>query len=293
MKNIGGRPYKQGLDYFSIDIGVEMDRKYKLLKARYGLEGIGFLYELLRKIYLQGYYLLWSNEESEIFCADYNIDRQKGNSIVSDCANWNWFDIEIYEKYNILTSHGIQKRYTEAARKRSQVVIFKDIYLLNGELEHQDNIVFTALTPVYSAETLVNSPETLVNSELTTQSKEKKSREEKFSNSKKNIHRDFILSDFYDTWISLGLKKHLRETVERNLHKRHYDIIKLYGEEKILAALRLYAQVTHGKQYWYTGGFDLWRFIEKIESFLPEADPLTSYLDSKNKSKPDPYEKFL
>lgn len=49
------RPKKIGMDYFPVD--TTWDVKMQLVKAKYGLEGIGCIIELFKAIYHEGYFL--------------------------------------------------------------------------------------------------------------------------------------------------------------------------------------------------------------------------------------------
>ena len=51
------RPRKDGLDYFPLDVDLFEDYKIKILKARYGADGIILYLYLLCRIYRQGYYM--------------------------------------------------------------------------------------------------------------------------------------------------------------------------------------------------------------------------------------------
>ena len=45
------RPTKQGLDYFSLDVGFFGDKNVRILKARYRADGIAVYIKLLCDIY--------------------------------------------------------------------------------------------------------------------------------------------------------------------------------------------------------------------------------------------------
>jgi hypothetical protein len=58
------RPKKQGLEYFPLD--VTMDDKVQLIEAKHGIIGFGILIKMYQKIYSEGYYYSW--EEEQQFC---------------------------------------------------------------------------------------------------------------------------------------------------------------------------------------------------------------------------------
>ena len=104
-------------------------------------------------------------------------------------------------------------------------------------------------------------------------------------NKKENIYSQFILNGFLEKWNTLNITTHSTETVKRKIQKKHLDTIKLYGEDTILKALDSYVEVLRDKKYYYDSIFTLWRFLEKVEDFLPEAKPLVRFLDKKQAEK--------
>lgn len=111
------RPVKKGLDYFPLD--TVLDTKFELIEAEFGLKGFAVVIKLFQKIYGEnGYYCEWTDEVALLFS-----HKLGGDSVVSEivkaCVKRGIFDKEIYEKYSVLTSKGIQARYFEAVKRRS------------------------------------------------------------------------------------------------------------------------------------------------------------------------------
>jgi len=124
------RSTKVGLDYFPMD--TTWDRKMKLFKAKYKLLGIGLITEIFKTVYNdEGYYYLWDDEASVLFADEHSIDELLLSEMVDYAIEKGIFDIGIYEKYSILTSTGIQKRYFNSSFKRSQIVFVKEILLID------------------------------------------------------------------------------------------------------------------------------------------------------------------
>ena len=133
------RPTKTGIDYFTVD--VQLEDKVKLIEAKYKLEGFGLWIKLLKKIYQHNYYIKWNEERALLFSNEVNVDINLLNDFIKDCLQWGIFNKKLYNKYNILTSRGIQKRYFEATKRRNEVEVDKDFLLVNKVNEH-DNFVF-------------------------------------------------------------------------------------------------------------------------------------------------------
>ena len=128
---MAGRPPKEGLDYFELD--CHMDEKVRKIQAEFGLKGIAVFVLLLQRIYGEkGYYCPWNDDELLLFMSDTGAtggDRNLINEIVLACIRRDIFSHELYEKYGILTSSGIQKRYFRATSRRGWQNV-KEEYLL-------------------------------------------------------------------------------------------------------------------------------------------------------------------
>jgi len=127
-----GRNTKVGIDYFSID--CHPDTKLQLLEAEFGVKGLGILIKLFQKIYgEEGYYMDWTQEVELLFSMKINEGRNLVNEVVKACLKRGIFDQEKHEKYSILTSHGIQKRYSEATSKRVNVELIEEYVVLSDD----------------------------------------------------------------------------------------------------------------------------------------------------------------
>ena len=134
------RSSKSGLDYFPLD--VTMDDKIELIEAKYGIIGFGVVIKLFQTIYKNGYFADVSEERLLLFKKRIDVDIDVINAIIKDCIKWELFDGKLHKKYSILTSHGIQKTYAEATKRRKEVNLFKEYLLVNGNiLEDNVNII--------------------------------------------------------------------------------------------------------------------------------------------------------
>ena len=134
------RTIKKGLDYFPLD--VQMEDKVKLIEAKYGLEGFGFLIKLYQKIYSNGYYIEWQEDNALLFSNEVNVDINTVNDIINDCLRWHILNNRIHQKYKVLTSHGIQVRYKEATYRRKKVKMIEEINLLTEDEMRDNNSYF-------------------------------------------------------------------------------------------------------------------------------------------------------
>lgn len=161
------RPAKTNLDYFPLD--CNLDQKFQLLEAEHGIIGFGIVIRLFQTIYgEEGYYMKWDKDSLILFASkiimdgDINYKANLVSSVVDTALNRGIFSKEMYDKYKILTSKGIQERYAEALKRR-QKIFLENAYLL---LKSPKNEVNVTETRVNVAETGIN-----VNSNATNKSK--------------------------------------------------------------------------------------------------------------------------
>lgn len=126
------RPYKQGVDYYSLDVDFLKDIKYRKIRRSCGSQTCEILLCLLGYIYGDmGYFLRWDEDSAFLVADDVGAKEGLVEEVVSKAIQVGFFNREKYEKYQILTSNGIQKRYKLITRKRKEVSIKKE-YLVNG-----------------------------------------------------------------------------------------------------------------------------------------------------------------
>ena len=170
---------KTGLEYFSVD--VAWDTKMKLMKAKYGLEGVGLIIELYKTIYQEGYYYLWNEETRLLFAAEHNIDEIPLSEMVHFAIGKGLFDIGKWKKDSILTSSGIQKRYLQASLKRKEVVFHKDFLLIEPKIPEwcKTKLIINSKKPILISESVEKDSETPLSDSSSTQSKVKESKVKK------------------------------------------------------------------------------------------------------------------
>lgn len=190
------RPVKIGLDYFELD--CHMDEKVELIEAEFGLKGFAIIVKLYQSIYSGfGYYCEWTPDISVLWvrrigvshgvvsindsgnldfvddktCALPGFPNNLINNVVAASIRRNIFSEELFNKYRILTSSGIQKRYLNAVSRREKVELKKE-YLLISVDKNMKNVVINP----------VNVDRNPVNVDRSTQRRVEKSREEKSNN---------------------------------------------------------------------------------------------------------------
>ena len=112
------RPKKSGLSYFPLDVDFFEDPKIKILRARYGRDGIVFYIYLLCEIYRQGYYIQVDDDFEYIISDDLKMDQNKAKQVLNFLLSRSLFDNTLFQSDKVLTSAGIlQLAVKERARK--------------------------------------------------------------------------------------------------------------------------------------------------------------------------------
>ncbi|WP_059070349.1 DUF4373 domain-containing protein [Mediterraneibacter massiliensis] len=129
------RPRKSGLSYFPLDTDFFGDNKIKILKARYGADGIMMYVYLLCEIYKQGYYIQVNRDFEYILSSDLGISADKAKQVLTFLLSRSLFNDKLFQSDAVLTSAGIQKRFQIAVKERARKnpIIVGRYWLLSQE----------------------------------------------------------------------------------------------------------------------------------------------------------------
>ena len=165
-----------GISYFPLD--VHLDDKFKLIEAEFGLTGFAVVVKLLQKIYGgQGYYCEWTEDVALLFSRSVGLGGNVVSEIVSASIRRGIFDKGIYDKYRVLTSAGIQKRYFEAVSRRVSVDVKKE-YLLVQVAQKYENVSILSENVYIFEENVYRNEQSKVNKSKVNKSKVNNSKEE-------------------------------------------------------------------------------------------------------------------
>ena len=124
-------PNKEGLDYFAHDAGLSSDAKVEYLESDHGITGYGIYLKLLEKIYRNSYYIKFTKRDVILMSRRTGVEEEKITKIVNTCVRERIFNKDIFEKYNVLTSRGIQKRYVKACERRKILEMVEELVLVD------------------------------------------------------------------------------------------------------------------------------------------------------------------
>lgn len=178
------RPLKDYLEYFPLD--CNMDSSFRILEATHGIIGFGIMIKIYQRIYGdKGYYMLWDRNNILLFAREIEIDGvditgriNLVKNVVNTAFEQGILSETMYERYGILTSRGIQKRYVEAMRRHKKILMVEE-YLL---LKSPKKTVNVAETEDNVTETRVNENNNATNKIKENKIKENKKSKNRFNN---------------------------------------------------------------------------------------------------------------
>lgn len=129
------RPLKQGIDYYPMDVRFLHDMKIKKIMKANGPQSVAVLICLLGSIYCDsGYYMRWDEDVRFLIADEVGVNESLVHEVVKKALQVSFFDQEMFEKYQVLTSAGIQKRFLEATSRRVNGGIKPELSLVNDDI---------------------------------------------------------------------------------------------------------------------------------------------------------------
>ncbi|MDU4045478.1 MAG: DUF4373 domain-containing protein [Peptoniphilus harei] len=163
------RPLSRGIEYYPLDVDFLNDLKIKKIMKSCGPNSIAIIILLLGNIYGdEGYFMKWDEDVCFLVADEVGAKEVYVKEVLKKCLQVDLFSNELFEKYKIITSKGIQKRFFEITKRRKRDNLIDDYLLVN-----------VTETGVIVAETIVTEAETGVIVSKSTQSKVKESKVKK------------------------------------------------------------------------------------------------------------------
>lgn len=124
------RTLKQGLDYFPMDIDIFNDIKIRKLIKYQGGKAITVYALLLCNIYKSGYYMKWDKELPFICSELTGFEEAYISEVIKTCLTLGLFSKELFDADKVLTSKGIQERYSRICVQCRRVCCISDYSLI-------------------------------------------------------------------------------------------------------------------------------------------------------------------
>lgn len=158
------RHFKERLDYFPLDCDFFHDYKIFATYRHCGSDAIALYLLILCRCYSdKGYYLIWDKDTEFMLCYDLpQMDEKRLRELLKELFRAGLFDLNLWNKYHIITSVRIQRTYLWAiyerakkAKQRGKIISFDaNIWLLSFE-ETEDRLCtidFSDPVPPHTAE---------------------------------------------------------------------------------------------------------------------------------------------
>lgn len=108
-----------GNQFFRFDVDFFSDKKVKILKARYGSDGVTLYLYLLCEIYKNGYYLKVDDDFEYIISDDLGMSPDKVKQVLAFLLSRSLLESTLFQSDAVLTSAGIQRRYQQMVKSRA------------------------------------------------------------------------------------------------------------------------------------------------------------------------------
>ena len=127
-----------GINYFPIGVNFMEENAMEVIEAKYGIKGPAIVLKLLCKIYKEGYFIRWDEEQCLIFAnkAGREVQTEEVKGIIKILFIKGILDENSYRENGILTSESIQKVWLEATKRRKREVSELPYLIVKPEKEN-------------------------------------------------------------------------------------------------------------------------------------------------------------
>lgn len=227
------RPTAKGVEYFPLNVNFINDLKVRKLLLSCGAESIAVLIYLLSTIYKdEGYYVEIHEDEIDLIALDVNVTPEFVLEVINKACEVRFFDVNLYENFNILTSKGIQERYLKITERRKNSVVITQFNLVNV-YNNSVNVNNNSINVNNNSINVYDNEQSKVK-----ESKGKKSKVKSLSNdSVKNVYltetekRDCMNKKIYELYLN-GVGQ-----ISPTIKERLDDLVELYGMEHVIVAI--------------------------------------------------------
>ena len=227
------RPTAKGVEYFPLNVNFINDLKVRKLLLSCGAESIAVLIYLLSTIYKdEGYFVEIHEDEIDLIALDVNVTPQFVLEVINKACEVRFFDVNLYDNFNILTSKGIQERYLKITERRKNSVVITQFNLINV-YNNSINVNNNSINVNNNSINVYDNEQSKVKKR-----KVQKSTEKSLSNdSVKNVYltqteeRDCMNKKIYELYLN-GIGQ-----ISPTIKERLDDLVELYGMEHVIVAI--------------------------------------------------------
>ena len=207
------RRFKDGVDYWNIDVDFFENKKVRLILASFGAKGVFILIMILNEIYRTcGYYKKWDNDDCLLMSIKTGTDGGCSPTLISEVVKESlkrsFFDKGVFERFGVLTSPEIQRRFLRiVGNSRDYIPMIQEYFLLDASSRRDvtgatlSKLAFFSIDSKGNAENLKGDGQNLKGSdkEQNTTEQERTEQHSGEENANARPHRD-LEADFNRFW---------------------------------------------------------------------------------------------
>ena len=128
-----------GINYFPVGVNFMEENAMEVIEAKYGIKGSAIVLKLMCKIYKEGYYIRWDEEQCLIFAnkAGREGQAEEVQGIIEILFTKGILDRSSCQENGILTSESIQKVWMEATKRRKRELSELPYLMVKPEKENR------------------------------------------------------------------------------------------------------------------------------------------------------------
>ena len=272
------RPHKQTVDYFPHDTDTSDGKTVTIIQAKYGNDGYAFWFKMLELLgKSNGLYYDFNNPADLEFLSakTHQKDTETTKDVLETLTILGAIDSELY-KYGFIWCQNFTDRVADAFNRTERGVPQRPGYLVNV-VDNKDSVAKEGI----SANT---------NSKNTTEIQQKKLKETRVYN---NIYSLFEVWNSEKIVVHKKLTDRMKTVIIRTL--------KDYTSDEIKQAIKNYAEILHGVEYYFNYTWGLDTFLQRgmrsfnldpnvVRNNFRKEDAVNGKNRNRNERVPDHYE---
>lgn len=130
------RRFKDGVDYWNIDIDFFENKKVRLIRGEFGIKGVYLYILILNEIYRTGgYYKKWDRDDCLLMSDSSGVAGDCSPELIAEVVQGlvrrSLFDKGVLDRFGVLTSAEIQRRFLRiVGNSRESIPMVQEYFLL-------------------------------------------------------------------------------------------------------------------------------------------------------------------
>ena len=130
------RRFKDGVDYWNIDVDFFENKKVRLIRGEFGIKGVYLYILILNEIYRTGgYYKKWDRDDCLLMSDSSGVAGDCSPELIAEVVQGlvrrSLFDKGVLDRFGVLTSAEIQRRFLRiVGNSRDSIPMVQEYFLL-------------------------------------------------------------------------------------------------------------------------------------------------------------------